>query len=1216
MSNFCYDIEKALNDSSSTVIRQVLCLDRSSFATFLRSPHTVESHYRVANVLSGWLDDRPTSIKTFSDISHALGKNLNYLKSLMRALEASFRAAAIFLHHGESSLSSHELKTYLWLSADMFDRILPQSSQPRFCTNDSVATLLSQRRLSRFDHRCLPARCLKPKTSFRHRKCPTRAQAKRSKTSLFDSRHRSAGKTKTARGMQQHRSRAMQLEPSLRRESSTGSTHSPGTTRIHTPAATVGMICAWMMHRQLTNNAPVLSAGSTTSVLATDRTDGHVLELSVYRSDEFEQALVPDFACFGLTDITEIMRSLERVRQHSDYAKAGILLRIRNQTDLRRRPSFPSKLSGRSLEAAFLGALTAAMRDFPLNPRMIISATVDAGRLGPVLGTREKLDAARNARIQGVVLGPGSDPCSNYFSFIAYSMDEAIEKLTDENQYQGLNKFSMEYPSVNRIGNYQITGFICEGRHCWVLKAVDVSTKRPCALKLPRLEISPDRLRLFKHELRCTPQIPASRTCMESETPEEKLIDAELNGTSNPLEVSTHGNLPVIVLPYIAGQGQRPAESLESLLASGKRLHSGIALLIAMDVAKAAGELHAKGFVHNGICPSNILVSEELSSIGRKELKQQAQVFPELYQRYIATNSTCWIAKLIDYSLCTPIANAGQNVEDGNAVHHRLVFAAIQSEPGLSGFLAPEIIKSLAVDSAASTSEACDVYSIGCLLNAMISGGPPLPGSIPEIRNLLDNVWDLPILENQSKEDRHPVVEMILRSALITDRKLRLSRYPTVNRLVEDLLTAATAIAEGARTSNAAGVMAARDLNTVERGVRFTVRRPAVVLTLSLLLSTFCFATGFLYYSRASTVKQLRTEGLMKDAIARQEVSDAKNKVLELEAQQVDTQRQVNEDQKRAVTLTQLQDTWVTFAQVSDYIVTSGDIHLSKSTLARTINDRPIVFRYTYFMQYVSLLVTEGDVETALAITDLLHKSIPRLTAVDPLTAAAIRLRVLFLQLAVKARAITSGNDRVAQRAGAAYNEMLRQSLEDKVFSVYISEEENRGFVESLYSLAKSLSATREEFRRVISDDPIFKGFSETQIESQDATRLLEEIRVAIHSTSNGSILRGAQFSLRLRVMRMAAQLKNKVLFTPAHQGGNDEKENDGVMCECTSACRQMVLAAVADGWVEFSVLKDEALLKEFVFSDAEVQRIICSVEERQARRQEWVKEIESVWKN
>ncbi len=129
-----------------------------------------------------------------------------------------------------------------------------------------------------------------------------------------------------------------------------------------------------------------------------------------------------------------------------------------------------------------------------------------------------------------------------------------------------------------------------------------------------------------------------------------------------------------IVMEYVEGQ------SLEQILRLGQRFEIAEALRIAVRVAEALAAAHAAGILHRDIKPANVMVSEGGA------------------------------VKVLDFGIARML--------DGTTI------TQVASVVGTAAYMAPERALGEPGDARA------DIYSLGCVLYAMLTGVPPFSGEV------------------------------------------------------------------------------------------------------------------------------------------------------------------------------------------------------------------------------------------------------------------------------------------------------------------------------------------------------------------------------------------------------------------------------------------------------------------------------------------------------
>jgi serine/threonine-protein kinase len=134
-------------------------------------------------------------------------------------------------------------------------------------------------------------------------------------------------------------------------------------------------------------------------------------------------------------------------------------------------------------------------------------------------------------------------------------------------------------------------------------------------------------------------------------------------------DVGLDGDTRFIVMEYVSGR------SLASLLSGGEPLAVDETVRIAQEVANALGEAHARGIVHRDIKPANVMIADDGS------------------------------VKVLDFGVARML--------DGTTITQEA------SVLGTAAYMAPE--RALGQPGDARS----DIYSLGCLVYAMLTGVPP-----------------------------------------------------------------------------------------------------------------------------------------------------------------------------------------------------------------------------------------------------------------------------------------------------------------------------------------------------------------------------------------------------------------------------------------------------------------------------------------------------------
>jgi serine/threonine-protein kinase len=187
------------------------------------------------------------------------------------------------------------------------------------------------------------------------------------------------------------------------------------------------------------------------------------------------------------------------------------------------------------------------------------------------------------------------------------------------------------------------------------------------------------------------------------------------------------GDLQYLVMEYVQGQ------SLAGLLRQEGVLDPGRAAEVGRQVCQALTAAHAAGLVHRDITPGNVLVDP----VG--------------------------VVKLADFGIAK-LAAATTMTGEGMLL-------------GTAAYLAPEQAQGRAVDGRS------DLYSLGCVLYALVTGAPPFAGDSP-VAVAARQVTEPPIPPSDRNPRVSPALEAVVLTALTKDPA---DRYQSAAAMAQDL---------------------------------------------------------------------------------------------------------------------------------------------------------------------------------------------------------------------------------------------------------------------------------------------------------------------------------------------------------------------------------------------------------------------------------------------
>jgi hypothetical protein len=257
---------------------------------------------------------------------------------------------------------------------------------------------------------------------------------------------------------------------------------------------------------------------------------------------------------------------------------------------------------------------------------------------------------------------------------------------------------------------------------------------------------------------------------------------------------------PHIVQIYEVGeQGGRPFFAMEfvdggSLAANlnGKLLPARQAAQLVQTVAEATHYAHQRGIIHRDLTPGNILLQG--SGMGDQGSGHQSPI-PNPRSRI--PDPCSLFPKITDFGLAKIVVGGGETLTQTGAVL------------GTPSYMAPE----QAFGQKGAVTTATDVYGLGAILYALLTGRPPFQGGTP--LDILQKVVDS---EPEPPRRSNPRVDRDLETICLKSlQKKPPERYPSAEALAEDL-----------RRWLAGEPIRARPIGRAARAWRWCRRHPAV----------------------------------------------------------------------------------------------------------------------------------------------------------------------------------------------------------------------------------------------------------------------------------------------------------------------------------------------------------------------------------------------------
>jgi serine/threonine protein kinase len=339
-----------------------------------------------------------------------------------------------------------------------------------------------------------------------------------------------------------------------------------------------------------------------------------------------------------------------------------------------------------------------------------------------------------------------------------------------------------------RMGNYELLAEVGRGGMGVVYKARQIGLGRIVALKLIRAgdDCGPQELARFRIEATAAAQLQHPNIVQVYEVGEED-------------------GRPYLSLEWVDGG------SLEQRLAGAPQPARDAAALVER-LARAVQHAHERGVIHRDLKPGNILlVSGEVvrGGVVRGELSETSPHPSPLtpHPSLLTTHQP----KITDFGLARrwPIGETKHEMHDGPTQTGAIL--------GTPGYMAPE----QAGGRSREVGPAADIYALGAILYALLTGRPPFRG-VSVLETLEQVRSQEPVAPTRLQPNVGRDLETICLKCLAKEPE---RRYSSAEALADDLQRFLTG--EPIR---------ARPTSTWERAAKWAKRRPAVAGLLSALV--------------------------------------------------------------------------------------------------------------------------------------------------------------------------------------------------------------------------------------------------------------------------------------------------------------------------------------------------------------------------------------------
>lgn len=306
-----------------------------------------------------------------------------------------------------------------------------------------------------------------------------------------------------------------------------------------------------------------------------------------------------------------------------------------------------------------------------------------------------------------------------------------VEDISAELCTESVADEDSELPQMG--DRFEILAVLGTGGMGSVYRVKDRSIDEEYAVKILKSDIASDRQAVKRFELEVRAQESLSHP--------------------NLVPVLGHGHT-LDGAPYMI-MGLSEGVSLEAEIARGRKFSEDEVLTLVEQVAEALSHAHSKRIVHRDIKPGNILLEKADDGGGER-------------------------VKLVDFGIAK-IDNKAASSADNTMTTATGDFITRTGEfVGSPDYMSPEHCLGQNVD------ERSDIYSLGCVINEMITGAPPFKSDSP-VQAIVEHLNNDPVIDFSSQYPDSKRLKEMEKLVLKCLNKDPANRYRNMEELLADL---------------------------------------------------------------------------------------------------------------------------------------------------------------------------------------------------------------------------------------------------------------------------------------------------------------------------------------------------------------------------------------------------------------------------------------------